>query len=268
MAMLWRCSDIDGCEIEAKDGELGHVDDLLFEETRWTVRWLVVDTGRWLAGRRVLLPPSALGKPDAQARCFPVDLTKQQIEKSPPLTADPPISRQAEAGLYRYYGWTPYWDGDLMPPLSYLSDGVGTGFLFPPENLRPEPSDKAAAGDKPRQAALAGDPHLRSVGDTIDHAIRASDGDVGHVDDFLVDDNGWRIRYMIVDTGKWLPGRKALIAPQWIKELDWSEARVMIDLTCDAIKKSPPYEPSRPITREYESELHAHYGREGYWPRG
>jgi hypothetical protein len=150
-----------------------------------------------------------------------------------------------------------------MPPLSYLSGGIGTGFLFPPENL--QPADRAAAGDKPRQAALAGDPHLRSVGDTIDHAIHAGDGDVGHVDDFLVDDDGWRIRYMIVDTGTWLPGHKVLIAPQWIKEFDWSEARVIVDLTRDAIKKSPAYEPGRPIARDYESQLHGHYGREEYW---
>jgi PRC-barrel domain len=265
--MLWRCSDIDGYEIEAKDGALGHVDDLLFEEARWTVRWLVVDTGHWLAGRRVLLPPSALGKPDSGARRFPVDLTKQQIEESPPLTTDLPISRQAEAGLYQYYGWTPYWDGDLMPPLSYLSGGIGTGFLFPPGNERREPGDLAAAGDKPR-AALAGDPHLRSVGDTAGHAIRASDGDIGHVDDFLVDDDGWRIRYMIADTGNWLPGRKVLIALPWIKELDWAERRVVVDLSRDAVKNSPPYDPHRPLARGYEAQLHGHYGREGYWPRG
>jgi hypothetical protein len=265
--MLRRCSDIDGYEIEAKDGALGHVDDLLFEEARWMVRWLVVDTGHWLAGRRVLLPPSAMRKPDAEARCFPVDLTKQQIEESPPLASDLPISRQAEAGLYQYYGWTPCWDGDLMPPLSYLSGGIGSGFLFPPGNERREPSEIAAAGDKPREA-LAGDPHLRSVGDTRGHAIRASDGDIGHVDDFVFDDDGWRIRYMIVDTRNWLPGRKVLIAPPWIKELDWSERRVVVDLTREAIRESPPYDSSRPLARDYEAQLHGHYGREDYWPRG
>jgi hypothetical protein len=266
--MLWRCSDIDGYEIEAKDGALGHVDDLLFEEARWTVRWLVVDTGHWLVGRRVLLPPSAMGKPDAKARRFPVDLTKQQIEESPPRASDLPISRQAEAGLYQYYGWMPYWDGDLMPPLSYLSGGIGTGFFFPPEDERLESSDRAAAGDKPGAAALAGDPHLRSVGDTTGHATRASDGDIGHVEDFLVDDDAWRIRYMIVDARNWLPGRKVLIAPQWIKELDWSERRVLLDLTRDAVENSPRYDPRRPLAREYEAQLHGHYGREGYWPRG
>src|SRR5579875_1517011 len=123
-AMLWRFTELDGYEIAATDGRVGHVDDLLFDEARWAVRWLVVDTGSWLAGRRVLLPPSALGRPDPIARRFPVTLTRQQVEDSPPLATDLPVSRQVEAALYQHYGWSPYWDGDLMPPLSYLSGGV------------------------------------------------------------------------------------------------------------------------------------------------
>jgi sporulation protein YlmC with PRC-barrel domain len=266
--MLWRCSELDGYEIAATDGTIGQVDDLLFEEARWTVRWLVADTGSWLSGRRVLLPPSALGHPDHRARRFPVNLTRRQVEESPPLTSDLPVSRQFETALYQYYGWSPYWDGDLTPPLSYLAGGVGGGYLFPPGLHAPERAPAEAAGDKPGMGEPAGDPMLRSVGDTTGHAISARDGDIGHVEDFLVDEEGWRIRYLVVDTRNWLPGRKVLVSPHWIRDIDWPEKRVHVDLTREAVKESPAYDPARPVERLYEEDLHRHYGRGGYWPLG
>lgn len=264
--MLWRYSELDGYEIAATDGTIGSVDDLLFDEAHWTARWLVVDTGSWLSGRRVLLPPSSLGHPDGGSRRFPVTLTRQQIEESPPVTADLPVSRQVEAGLYDYYGWAPYWDGDLMPPLGYLSGGMGAGFLFPPAERR-IPAATEAAGNKPRaDAPAAGDRMLQSIGDTTGHAIRATDGDIGHVEDFLVEEDGWRIRYMVVDTRNWLPGRKVLISPHWIHAIDWSDRRVQVDLSRQAVKDSPEFQPEKPIARAYEAELHGHYRKEGYWP--
>lgn len=262
--MLWRFTELDGYDIAATDGRIGHVDDVLFDEPRWTMRWLVVDTGSWLAGRRVLLPTEALGHPDSRARRFPVTLNRQQVEESPPIATDLPVSRQAEIALYRHYGWSPYWDGDLMPPLSYLAGGVGSGFLFPPEHEDPLVSaTPEAAGAKPgatRPSEPPPDPGLRSVGDTIGHAIRATDGDIGHVEDFLLDEEGWRIRYMIVDTRNWLPGRKVLIAPQWIRAIDWPERRVLVRLTREAVQQSPDYDPEKPVERSYEEQLHAHYG--------
>jgi PRC-barrel domain protein len=267
-AMLWRCSELGGYAIAARDGEIGHVDDLLFEEARWTVRWLVVETGGWLSGRRVLLAPPVLGHPDRGARRFPVNLTRAQVEQSPPLESDLPVSRQVEANVLAHYGLPPYWEGDLMPPLNYLSEGAAhaMGFLFPPE---PMAAEAEAAGDKPgTAAAMQGDPQLRSTSQTVGHVLRARDGEIGHVEDFLVDEEGWRIRYMVVDTGRWLSGRKVLIAPQWIRDFDWAERRVDVDLTRAQVRASPPYDPAKPVERPYEAELHGHYGRAGYWPMG
>jgi hypothetical protein len=268
--MLWRCAEIDGYEIAARDGTIGHVDDMLFDEARWTVRWLVVDTGHWLSGRRVLLPPAALGHPDSAKRQFAVDLTRQQVERSPPFDSDRPMSRQVEAGLYDFYGWQPYWEADLMPPLNYLSGGAGAGFLFMPDGG--EAAAAESTGFKPGSCASLpgeprGDPELYSIGDTTGHAIRASDGDIGHVEDFLVEEEGWRVRYMIVDTRNWLPGRKVLISPQWIAAVDWPERRVHVDLPRHAIETSPEFDPASPIGRGYEDALHRHYGKPGYWPQ-
>jgi hypothetical protein len=269
--MLWRCSEIDGYEIAASDGAIGSVDDMLFDEARWTVRWLVVDTGTWLSGRRVLLPPAALGHPEAATQRFPVKLTRAQVETSPSFDTDRPVSRQVEAGLYDYYGWSPYWAGDLMPPLGYLSGGAGAGFLLPPDGG--EAMQMGSAGYKPGSGATVPDeppedPQLYSIGDTTGHAISASDGDIGHVEDFLVDEDGWRVRYMLVDTRNWLPGRKVLIAPQWITAVDWPERRVHVDLARHAVETSPEFDPTRPIARGYEDALHGHYGKPAYWPRG
>jgi uncharacterized protein YrrD len=268
-AMLWRCSELGGYAIAAKDGEIGEVDDLLFEEARWTVRWLVVKTGGWLSGRRVLLAPASLGHPDRAARRFPVSLTRAQVEQSPPLESDLPVSRQVEANVFAHYGLPPYWEGDLMPPLNYLSEGGGhaTGFLFPPETRTPAQAE--TAGDKPGPApAIPGDPHLRSTRDTTGHLLHARDGEIGHVEDFLVDEAGWRIRYMVVDTRRWLTGRKVLISPHWIRDMDWAEKEVAVDLTREQVRSSPPYDPSKPVERSYEAALHGHYGRSGYWPLG
>ncbi len=262
--MLWRSSELDGYEIKASDGSVGRLDDLLFDDALWMVRWLVADTaGFWLSGRTVLLPPEAIGRPDDRAHCLPVSLTRRQVEDSPPMESDLPVSRQAESELAGHYGSRPYWLDDLAAPLSYMSGGGSgaSGFLFPPDRLGPVPQRPAATDQPPPH-----DPHLRSIGDTIGYAIRASDGDIGHVEEFLLDEEGWAIRYMVVDTRNWLPGRKVLIAPRWIHDIDWVERRVHVDLTRAAVKHSPAYDPSKGVDRDYETELYDHYGMPIYWP--
>jgi len=102
--MLWTASSLNGYDIEATDGQIGTVSDLLFEDRGWIVRWLVVETGTWLSGHKVLLPLAALGEPDAARHHFPVALTMRQVKDSPTLDVDQPVSRQAEAQLYNFYG--------------------------------------------------------------------------------------------------------------------------------------------------------------------
>jgi len=209
--MLWDASVLKGYGIDAEDGRLGTVSDFLFEDTSWTIRWLVVDTGNWLSGRSVLLPPSVLGQPDAARRQFPVTLTMQQVKDSPEFDTDLPVSRQMEARVYDHYGWDPYWGAGYM-----IDDAMAMPFGAPLRLPGPMPEASVVATPPSRK----GDPHLRSIAAIIGYHIHASDGELGHVQDLLVDDDNWSIRYIKVDTGNWLAGKIVLIAPRFVQEID------------------------------------------------
>jgi hypothetical protein len=109
------------------------------------------------------------------------------------------------------------------------------------------------------------DPNLRSTYDVSGHHIQATDGELGHVEDFILDDETWAIRYLSIDTRNWWVGKKVLIAPQWIERISWDESKVFVNLSCKTIKQSPEYTEESLLTREYETELHDYYNRQGYW---
>lgn len=250
--MLWDASAITGYAVEASDGSLGTVSDLLFEDVGWVVRWLVVDTGNWLPGRKVLLPLSALGKPDGPKRHFPVKLTIQQIKDSPDLDTDQPVSRQIEADVYSYYGWDPYWSGGNFG----AADAMATPFVAPLFGSAPPPRESERT-DAERNA---GDPHLRSIAAMTGRHIDATDGEIGHVEDFLVDDAGWAIRYLKVDTKNWWPGERVLIAPQSVQDIDWAERLIHLNVNRDKVKGSPSYDPSVAVDGAYDEKFLTYYG--------
>ena len=256
--MLWNASAIDGYAIEASDGRLGTVSDFLFDDTGWTIRWLVVDTGTLLSGRKVLLPISALGHIDEKKEEFSVRLTRQQIEDSPDIDADRPVSRQMETRVYDYYGWRPYWSTGLhMAGYGYLGD---FGYLGGASALHPS----AETRRHEEQIALArrddGDPHLRSMAAVRGHHIHAVDGEIGHLEDFFVEDADWSIHYLLVDTKNWWPGKKVLISPVSVRTIDWSQKLVNLSVDRLKVKDSPPYDPSITIDRPYERHFHIYYG--------
>jgi hypothetical protein len=252
MAMLWDASAINGFAIEASDGRLGTVSDLLFEDVGWVVRWLVVDTGNWLPGRKVLLPLSALGHPDRALRHFPVKLTMQHVKDSPDVDTDQPVSRQIEAHVYDYFGWDPYWGGSFLP----MSNAMATPFVAPLYEQESTPPDLARADAQPDE----GDPHLRSIATVTGYHIHASDGEIGHVEDFLVDDAGWNIRYIKVDTRNRWPGERVLISPYSVREIDWADRLIQVDVNRQKIKDSPPYHPSITVDGAYEEKFLTYYG--------
>jgi hypothetical protein len=252
--MLFKASSQRGYEIAARDGAIGSVDDWLFDQRSWTVRWAVIDTGRWLPGRRVLLPPQVLGTPDVWQRAFAVDLTRQQVEESPDASLDEPVSRQHEIALYEHYGWSPYWSLAMPGDLGIVAAGM------PPETRPEYAREKPGAGGPYR-----GDPCLQSVRDVVGYRIEASDGMIGDVDDFLIEASGWQIRYVVVDTGRWLPGKTVLISPLWIDGIAWDERRVRVRVTRAAVENSPGYRPEMAIDRDYEARLHDYYGEPLYW---
>jgi hypothetical protein len=244
--MLRSVNSLEGYKIGATDGPLGKVDGFLFHDSSWIIQYLVVDTGKWLPGRKVLISPVSLVQPTADIKMLPVNLTREQVKSSPDIALDRPLSRQAEIELHKHYDWTPYW--------------TGGGFAAPAVEPSSEEKEKAAIAAKVKV-----DPSLRSAQEVIGYHIHATDGDIGHAEDFILDDESWTIRYLVVDTRNWLPGRSVLISPQWIEKISWSDSKVWINLLKDQIKDSPRYDPSAPINQEYETRLYDFYGRPKYW---
>jgi sporulation protein YlmC with PRC-barrel domain len=109
--MLRNVKDLRGYTILATDGAIGEVDDLYFDDDRWAIRYLVVDTGSWLAARKVLTSPVAIGRPDWMAQQLPASPTKAQVERSPEIDTKKPVSRQHETEHLGYYGYPDYWGG-------------------------------------------------------------------------------------------------------------------------------------------------------------
>jgi hypothetical protein len=250
--MLRKLGDLFGIAVRATDGEIGRIHDFYFDDHTWSIRYMIVDTGGWLSGRLVLISPVALRPPDWHGRVFPVSLTRQQVEDSPTIHSDMPVSRQHELELHRHYGWPTYWDGglfsgnvvDLLPQL--LVDSQAN-------------SRQSSADDQGR--ARGGDPHLRSLREVTRYHVQATDGEIGHVGDLLVEEETWKIRYIVVDTHDWLPGKHVLLSPSWIEQVSWDESRVQVDLSRHEVKDAPEYHRGMVIDRQYEEALHHHYGR-------
>lgn len=249
--MLWNSSALNGYAIQAIDGDIGSVSDILFDDTQWAVRWLVVDTGYWLPGRKVLLPFSVLGEPDRDLRIFSVTLTKQQVKDSPDIDADKSVSRQNEANIYDFYGFDPYWGGNLYP----VSNAMAVPFAMPlaPDERRELPERDMIVQEKD------GDPHLRSVAAITGYHIHATDGEIGHAAEFLVNDRDWKIRYLCVDTGNWWPGQLVLISPHSVKEIDWAERLVHLNVSREQVKGSPPFHHNMTVDSAYDENFASYY---------
>lgn len=258
--MLHSQKDIEKCVIGASDGDIGQVTDLYFGDQAWVIRYLIVDTGTWLAERKVLISPISICSSDWQAQRLAVGITRVQVENSPAIDTDQPVSRQHEVQYFGHYGYPTYWDGGGM---------WGGGVL--PIGLYPVASDTAtqqrnAERVKTERAQHADDdPHLRSCAAVIGYHIHANDGEVGHIEGFLIDDESWAIRYLVVNTSNWLLGHLVLIAPEWISGVHWLDQTVTVDLSCEALKTAPSYEATTELSRQYETDLYTHYARAPYW---
>jgi hypothetical protein len=231
--MLRRVSQLRGVAVDATDGEIGHVEDVYFEDQHWTVRNVAVRTGGWLDGRRVLIPPIALRGIDWRRHRLAVALDRGTVGGSPQIGIDRRISHGDEWTLLRYYGFPYEWGGE------------------PPRRA----STARAARRRPD------DPHLRSARETIGYAIEAQDGHIGHLDDYLIDENLRNLRYLIVATRDWWPGRKVLIAPDWVEWVSSVHADIHVDVVREAVRRAPEYDPSRPIDRDLERRLHEAHAR-------
>lgn len=225
--MLQSIKQLYGNKLGASDGEIGHVKDFYFDDQNWAIRYVVADTGSWLPGRQVLLSPYSLGRLDQPERILRVNLTRNQIENSPPIESHKPVSRQIEEEYHRYYGWPFYWRGDGLWGLSG----------FPILELPPSESPPAF-GPQPERA----DAHLRSTQAVCGYQLETKDGVIGHVCDFMMDAASWAIGQLVVRTGHRLSGKEVLIETKHVERISYDESKVFADLTGDAVERSPVYD--------------------------
>jgi len=239
MRELHKLSDLTGYGLQAKDGEIGQLEEVYFDDRRWLVRYLIVRTGSWLVGQKVLLVPASIEAIDAQNSLIQVNLTRKQIEHAPPVNTEQPVSEHYQQQYYGYYGWEPYWTTDPL----FVSTPAVPPFVHPELPKKPD------------------NPHLRSSDEVAGYQIAAEDGNIGHVEDFILDDQTWAVRYLEIDTRNWLPGRHVLVSPSWVEQVDWGEQQVHVGLTRESIKSAPEYDSKQHVSRHYELELFKHYGK-------
>jgi hypothetical protein len=241
--MLQALDNFKGLALEALDGDIGRVDDFRFDDEQWTIRYLVARTEAWL-GRHVLISPIALGQPDWGAGKLEVRLTRDQIRNSPDVPVSDTLSREDEEQYASHYAYPAYWGGPQVWGWAGFPGALAGP--PPPEYVRPQPGDRARGA-------------IRSVLALRGAHVHARDGEIGHVDDCVVDDQSWRIRYLLVDTSNWIGGTHVFVPTEAISEFDWANNRLSVNLTTDRVRNAPRYDPDRPIDTFVEQALDTYY---------
>jgi hypothetical protein len=252
--MIWNALAIKGFDIGGSDGLIGEVRDILFDDKTWTTKWIVVHTGPWLFGRKVLIPLVALGKPDHDRRHVAVQMTKQQIKDCPDVDTDLPVSRHLEAHVYNYYDQNPFWHSGFS---AMGMQPRGTTVFMPRIGLDADPRYQNGTDAVPDD----GDTSLRSVLEVIGYHMKATDGAIGHLEDFLVDDADWQVKYITVDTKEWVQADRVVIPPRLIREIDWVARAVYLNVNREKIKASPLYNPEMTEDDSFDNRVHQHF-----WP--
>jgi len=244
--MLVTAKTLRGYKLHCTDGEIGTVTEFVFDDRDWTIRYFVIETGTWLMDRQVLISLQSLTEVDEKTKYFTANLTKKQIEESPPLYKADPISRQFETKYHQFYGIPSYWNG---PNLYFTPNMMNDSAVY----------KEITQGDRGLEA------DMRSTDNVNGRRVHATDGEIGHIVDFIIDDEANVIRYLVVNIHNWLPGKKVLIAPEWIERIGWDDSTVFFNVLREKIKQAPEYTDACELNRDYEKELHKHYDREGYW---
>jgi hypothetical protein len=263
--MLFAVSGLIGCAVHASDGEVGAVKDFLIDDRTWTIRWMAVAAGEWLAGRRVVfIHPSAIAPLALPARptlpmmsqgetlSLAVNLMRGQIEAGPHAHLDEPVTRDMEALLYDYYGWDPYW---AASPFGAANQ----------RNAESELVDGAARLQADAQTPpLEGADHLHGALAFKGYSVHATDGDIGHVENLIADDANWDIRYLVLATRNWWPGKIVQLSPHAVKGVDWFGKEVSVNVSRDQVRSAPPWDPLAMADEVGEAALHRHFGWPGY----
>ncbi len=223
-----------GYTVQAQDGEVGKIVDLYLEDKEWIYRYLVVDTGGWLNGRVLLISPASISEKGWADGSVRLNDTRERLKNSPDINTKAPVSRHVEMEFHRYYGFPFYWGGDAIWGPGMTPGALAAAAMIAPVLEQEEQQVESEIGDE--------ESHLRSTEAVAGYTIHARDGDVGHVDDFVFDDESFRINFIVVDTSKWLAGKKVIIPPTWVTRVDWASREVWVDLKRDTVKDSPEYD--------------------------
>jgi hypothetical protein len=180
--MLRNTKALEGARIRAIDGDIGHLEQFYFDDRNWQINYVVMNIGNWLHDRLVLILPEAISSVEGDPEpIINVALTKEEVRRSLDAQTHRPVSLQQPHDYYLFLG---------LP--HYL-------------NL----TDKSVSD-------LDSDAHLRSTRIVGRYHIMAVDGEIGHLEGFIIDDETWTIRYATAATRNWLPGKKILLATEWI----------------------------------------------------
>jgi hypothetical protein len=263
--MLYSTHAITKVKLRSSDGAFGDIKDVYFDDISWIVRYLVVDIGTWNASLLVLISPEALTHFSEDDKAFHTELTRQQIAESPPFDSEKTVSRQHEERLSQYYGWNPYW---TTPMGAYPWPGI---YTYPPFSQESEGMDRWQSDSLPPTVARELEAridqgkdeeiHLRSFNEVRKYGLRATDGDLGILEDLLIEPETWRITHMIADAKRWWPGGEVVIDRGLIQNIDWYEQKIEVLMSRDEVKNAPPYDRDQGITEAYQQALSQYYLR-------
>ncbi|HET9241284.1 MAG TPA: hypothetical protein VFO10_28725 [Oligoflexus sp.] len=259
--MLYRASALIKIGVQAVDRGAGIIKDLYFDDRAWKIRYCVVDTGSWLSGRQVLISPEALTALDAEAGAFQSKLTEEQIKNSPGADTEKTVSRQYEEYLSSYYGWSPYWS---TPQAVSSFPGI---YTYPPYpagisrtlDLLSSATPKSPSEEGQSYPGQAEESHLRSFLEVKSYGLRALDGDLGHVEDLLIDAADWSVTHVIVDTRTWWPGGEVVVDRGMIQAINWEDRVMMVAMVRDEVKEAPPYSRDLSLSESFQTKVSQYY---------
>jgi hypothetical protein len=234
--MMYGVRELLGYDLLGTDGQIGNLHEFYFSDEDWDILYLVAGRGRLLPGRKVLISPLVVHRPHKSSRIVELDISQEQIRAGSAATNQHALCHHMQIQLSRYYGWADY-AGRVVMAEAELNEKSGS--------VRPL---------------------LRAIGEEVlGSSVQAVDGKIGHVEDCIVDDETWIIRYLVVRSTD--PSRDAniLLSPQWIDTPDWQVPRFHVGFTLEAIRNSPEYDPCTPLTRDCEEKLYSFFGRLKYW---
>ncbi len=230
--MLRPARDWIGLPVLATDGEMGVVKDIYFDRVSWELRYCLVEIGGWIERRRVLLVPESLTLDIVQS-CLQTTLTRAQVANSPAASSDMPVVRQYEKRLHGYYGWTPYWNRQRTARHSLFAQVVPPSAF---EQARLAIDERIE--EKLRENA---DPHLHSLQEVKGYSIRATDGELGSLEDLILDAETHTITHLVIDTIKWWPSKSVVLPINGILTISWEDRCIDVKNSREEVKNSAEF---------------------------